>query len=260
MVTPRMSVCLGCIFFLTGHSGHLRADDKRDESTKKRVAYLIDMLASKNKAPKIVGDDSGKEIEGKPMGEIAKAKFDKSYNSDLQAPVYLAMQQLLAEGDIATLDLLRKHKDDNRYSLTIISIENAKNKTVGDISTRVFHAHIFPCKDEMWFMTKDQYGRYPVLGKKSFEEWWEEKKKLGLAKVQLEAIDEMLDFMKKVDVSKAGSWHPEAPRVTATEFEKNRKKNIQILTAVRDTILSTGKPYRPRTCFSWAEDMIALPW
>src|SRR5262245_12347818 len=236
----------------------LLAPEEPDEQTTNRITKLIDMLASRNAAPKIVGDISKREIQGKPMGEIAQAIFDKSYDSNLQVPVYLAMQQLLAEGEVA-LDLLRKHKEDKRYCLSMHSIEDDKNVTVGFICSRIVWAILFPFEDELHFMTKDQYGVYPA-GDHSIEEWWKDKKKVGLARIQIEAIDAMLDFMEKADAKKASPWHPEAKKVPPTEFENRRKKNIRILKAMRETIVSTGKPYRPRTCLAWYEHVIGLPW
>ena len=217
------------------------------------------MLASRNPAPKIIGDVSREEIKGKARGEMAIAVFDKPYDRSLQVPVYLAMQQLLAEEE-AALDLLLDHLDDNRYSLSVHSIEDDKNKTVGDICRRIFWDKIRPFACELHFLTKGGSGEYPPRGEKSHKEWWEGKKKQGLARVQIEAIDAELDFMQKVDARKAVAWHPEAEKVPRVEFEKLRKANIRILKAMRETIQSTGKPYRPRTCLIWFEDVIGLPW
>jgi hypothetical protein len=236
----------------------LLAREKPDRETTKRITHLIGMLASRNPAPKIIGSESRREIRGKPRGEIALAVFDKSYDSGLQVSVYLAMQQLLTEGE-AALDLLLKHQDDKRYCLTVESVEDAENKTVGTICSRIFWADILPFEDELLFMTKSQYGVYPA-GYPSAKKWWKDKKKMGLAKVQVEAIDAMLDFMKKADAKKAVAWHPEAKKVAPAEFEKRRKKNIRILKAIRETILSTGKPYRPRTCLAWYERVLRLRW
>jgi hypothetical protein len=235
----------------------LFANEKPDTETTKRITYLIGMLASRNPAPRIVGDD-GREIRGEPMGDMPRAVFGKSYDRNRQVPAYLAMQQLLAEGEVA-LDLLLKHRDDKRYCLSIKSIGDAKNLTVGTFCSRIFWENIFPLTDELHFMTRDQYRVYPARYR-SVEQWWKDKKKMGLAKVQIEAIDGMLDFMQKADAKKASPYHPEAEKVPPTEFEKRRKKNIRILKAVRETILSTGKPYRPRTCLAWYEDVIGLPW
>src|SRR5262249_49399533 len=112
--------------------------------------------------------------------------------------------------------------------------------------------------NELHFMTKDQYGVYPP-GDPSAKKWWKDKKKMGLAKVQVEAIDAMLDFMQKADAKKATPSHPNAKKVAPAEFEKRRKKNIRILKAIREMILSTGKPYRPRTCLAWYEQVL-LRW
>jgi hypothetical protein len=236
----------------------LFADEKPDEETTQRITHLIGMLASRNPAPKLIGEESKREIRGKPMGETVQAVFHKSYDSNLQVPVYLAMQQLLTEGEPA-LDLLLKHQDDRRYCLSIHSIEDDKNETVASICSRIFWAIVLPLEDELHFMTKDQWRVYPA-GYDSAVAWWKDKKKLGLAKVQIEAIDAMLDFMQKADARKAVPWHPEAEKIPPAEFEKRRKENIRILKAVRETILSTGKPYRPRTCLPWFEYLIGLPW
>jgi hypothetical protein len=236
----------------------LLAGEKPDRETTKRITHLINMLASQNPGPKIIGDESRREIRGKPRGEIALAVFAKSYDKDVQVSVYLGMQQLLAEGE-AALDLLAKHADDRHYCLTMLSMEDAENNTVGTICTRIFWANILPFKDELHFMTKAQNLVYPA-GYPSVKEWWKDKKQSGLAKIQIEAIDAMLDFMHNADAKKATAWHPEARKVPPAKFEKRRKKNIRILKAIRETIRSTGKPYRPRTCLAWYERVLGLPW
>jgi len=228
----------------------LLAGEKSDDQTTKRITHLIGMLASRNAPPRIHGDPR--------KGDWVQIRFDKAYDTNLQVPVYLAMQELLAEEE-AALDLLLKHGDDKRYCLSITHIENDENKTVGEICTRIFWAKILPFQEELHFITKDQWGVYPRSGK-SDKEWWKGKKKHGLAKVQIEAIDAMLDFMKKADVKKASPWHPEAKPVTPREFERGRKKNIRLLKAIRETIVNTGKPYRPSTCNPWYDHIIGLPW
>src|SRR5258708_1372649 len=99
----------------------LFADEKADDEATKRIKHLIGMLASRNAAPRIVGDPG--------KGEDAEITFEKTYDTNLQVPVYLAMQQLLAEGE-AALELLRANANDARYSLSINSI-NDSNLTVG---------------------------------------------------------------------------------------------------------------------------------
>ena len=181
MKTAIISILIPLLGVLGVAAPPLLAGEKPDRETTKRITHLIGMLASRNPAPKIIGDVSRREIRGNPMGEIALAVFDKSYDSDLQVSVYLAMQQLLAEGEVA-LDLLLKHEDDKRYCLTIESMGDAENETVGTICMRIFWANIFPFEDELHFMTKDQYGVYPA-GYPSAKKWWKDKKKIGLAKV-----------------------------------------------------------------------------
>src|SRR5262249_19114287 len=52
-----------------------------------RIKYLINTLASRNAEPKRFGSEPAREI-----------KFDPPYDKNLQVPVYLAVQQLFAEG------------------------------------------------------------------------------------------------------------------------------------------------------------------
>lgn len=257
MKTAVLHIVIPILGLLPVSGPPLLAGEKPHRETTKRITHLINMLASRNPAPKLIGDD-GREIRGKPMGDMVRAVFHKSYDRDLQVSVYLAMQQLLAEGEVA-LDPLLKHADDKRYCLTISSMGDAENQTVGTICTGIFWAHILPFKEEMHFMTKAQYGVYSA-GYTSAKKWWIDKKKIGLATIQVEAIDAMLDFMHKADATKATPWHPEAKKVAPAEFEKRRKKNIRVLNAIRETILSTGKPYRPRTCMRWYERIIGLQW
>ena len=62
---------------------------------------------------------------------------------------------------------------------------------------------------------------------RSVEEWWKNKRRIGLARVQIEAIDAMLDFMQNADVRKAKPWHPEAQNVSPAEFEKRQKRTSE---------------------------------
>src|SRR5262249_52772897 len=64
--------------------------DPDPKETRARVKYLIEMLASKNPAPKITGEMDLRD---------AIIEYSKEYNDSLQVPVYLALHQLLAEGE-----------------------------------------------------------------------------------------------------------------------------------------------------------------
>jgi hypothetical protein len=226
------------------------ADEEGEDETTKRISHLIGMLASRNAPPKIVGDPC--------KGEEAEIHFDKTYDKNLQVPVYLAMQQLLAEGEDA-FDQLLKHGDDKRYCLSVNSL-NDKNITVGEVCQRIFGANIRPWSGEIRFLTKGGGGRTPGAEGKSFKEWWKEKKRIGLAKVQIEVIDADLDFMRKADAKKAVAWHPYAKPVPPAEFESRREANIRVLTAIRESIVRTGKPYRARTIEGSHEYIFGLPW
>jgi hypothetical protein len=197
----RSVICVCSLLGVAVSPAFLFADEKPDDQATKRITHLIEMLASRNTAPRIIGTESKREVGNHPMGEIAQAKFDKAYESNHQVSVYLAMQQLLVEEETA-LDLLLKYTDDKRYCLSLYSMENDNNETVGDVCQRLFRAKILPFESELLFMTKDQRGVYP-WSEKSKKEWWAGKKKRGLAKVQIEAIDAMLAFMRKADAKKA---------------------------------------------------------
>jgi hypothetical protein len=231
------------------------APDESEKNTISRTTHLIEMLGSRNAAPRIVGQDTG----GPPKKwESAEIKFDNSYDKNLQVPVYLAMRQLLLEGESA-LELLDKHTNDERYCLSIDNGDNHENWTVGHICTRIYWAKILPFKYDLHFMTKDQYWVYPDKRGKLYKEW-QEGKKAGLASIQIEAIDATINFLKNANAKNARPWVPYAPKVPPDEFETNRKKNIRMLHAIRETIVSTGKPYHPRTCLWWDERIIGLPW
>jgi hypothetical protein len=228
----------------------LSADEEPDKETTERITHLIGMLGSRNAPPKFVA-----------MALHPEIKFDPPYNKNLQVPVYLAMQQLLAEGD-ACIDLLLKHQDDKGYCLSVYNCvdDYDKNRTVGDICKQIVWAKIRPFQGDLHFMTRGGRGKYPNLKGKSLKKWWERKKKIGLARVQIEAIDAELDFVQKADAKKAEGGIPDAPPLSSAEFEKARKQNLRILKAMRETIRSTGKPYRPRTCINLPEYLIGLPW
>ena len=83
-----------------------------------RIRLLVEMLASKNPAPKL---DYGRLI--------VPAGFDR----EAQAVVYFALQQLLAEGEVP-FDTLISHFDDDRYSLSFSGIQGQGNLDVGGVA------------------------------------------------------------------------------------------------------------------------------
>src|SRR5262249_15271954 len=103
-----------------GPPKHTLKDSDRKEA-RARVKYLIAMLASKNPPP---------AIEGKEKWEDKTITFSKQYDKSLQVPVYLAVQQLLAEDEVA-IDLLLSHTDDKRYSYSVNCL-NDYNVSVSD--------------------------------------------------------------------------------------------------------------------------------
>jgi len=227
-------------------------DDPHPEETRARVKYLIEMLASKNPRPKITGEKWETD---------AIVKYPKEYNDSLQVPVYLALQQLLVEGEGA-FDQLLAHTDDKRYSLTIKRIEQFYNRSVSDVCKSIVERNLHCCHPELHLITRGGWYSYPNL--ESFEgslaKWWQKNKTRGLAALQIESIDDTIAFMRHLDARTAPPWHAQAEQFPIDKFNRLRDENVRILQAVRQSIVHTGKPYRPVILDGWSSKIIALPW
>jgi hypothetical protein len=250
MTTRKCSGFIPCISLIAAAvlPGSLFADEFDDEVASKRIKHLIGMLASRNAPPRIVGD-------GKMKADIT---FEKTYDRNLQGPVFLAMQQLLAEDEAALDQLWKPDEGNKRYCLSVTIFDLDYNETVGGICGRIIRAKLYPFEAELHFMTRGQ--GVDLIGEKPARKWWESRKKLGLAKVQIEAIDRMIKFVEKLDYKDASPEHPAAEKMSRKKFERRRKANTRILKAMRETIIRTGQPYRPKTCFDTHEHILGLPW
>src|SRR5688572_24647111 len=102
------------VLFLAGVAP-LGAEEPRERERRARIEYLIELLASTNRAPDVRGDAS--------RGQDHTITFPKDYDRSLQVPVYLAMKELLAE-DEASMDLLLAYQGDERYSFSVNSTED----------------------------------------------------------------------------------------------------------------------------------------
>ncbi|MBI1914496.1 MAG: hypothetical protein HYS12_07130 [Planctomycetes bacterium] len=222
------------------------------DQTRARVKYLIEMLVSKNPAPKITGELDERD---------AIIEYSKEYNDSLQVPVYLALQQLLAEGEGA-FDQLLAHTDDNRYSFTVKWTEQFYNRSVSDVCKSIVERNLRCCNPELHLITRGGPDPYPNLEPfgGSLAKWWQKNKKRGLAALQIESIDDTIAFMRHLDGRTAVPWHPEAERRPINEFNRLRDENVRILKAIRQYIVQTGKPYRPKILDGWPSEIIALPW
>jgi hypothetical protein len=222
------------------------------KETRDRVRYLINVLASKNTAPAIKGNPR--------MGEDAVIRFSKKYDKSLQVPVYLALQQLLAEGEGA-FDLLLAHTGDNRYSFSVNSISDY-NVTVSEACRSIVWRNILCFEPELHILTRSQFGLYPKPGEaRSLANWWRKNRHRGLANLQIEAIVASIAFFRKVDGKTAPPWHPEAERLPIKMFNRLREDNLRILKAIRQYIVDKGEPYRPKTLLrGWPNYLFGLPW
>lgn len=230
-----------------------RCEDRDAKESAARIRHLIGLLASKNPAPRIEGDASG--------GDDPEIRFDSQYDKTAQVPVYLALNQLLSEGEGA-FELLLQHSDDKRYAFSVNSYHDY-NVTVGGACEKIVYRNIVCFEPEMHVITRSQFGLYPPreqMQGQSLREWWEKNKRRGLNTIQVEAMDTMIAFMQEVDGRTAPPWHPAAEPLPLEEFNRFRDKNLQTLKSMRHTILSTGKPLTAKTIEGHVTYFFGLPW
>jgi hypothetical protein len=208
-----------------------------------RIRALVEMLASKNTAP---------------TGGGGRLDYPKDYDKSNQAIVYLAMQQLLAEGS-AALETLLNHRDDKRYSYTNHDGSGDYNHSVGDACNQVMWRNVLCYDLEIYLLTMDQCKIDPWSGK-DFAVWLKDNKDRPLWELQTEAIDRAIKFFETVDPEKAAATHPDAQKLPAEVFEQRRKANIEILRSMRASINTNKQPYRPRTIDNYWNNMRDLPW
>jgi hypothetical protein len=235
----------------------LRGDVEKEPENVVRIKHLIELLASKNKAPKVRGNIN--------EGDDEDISFPKSYDKSLQVPVYLAVKELLNE-DEAVIDLLLAHRNDDRYSFSVNFANRDFNVTVARACRDIVDRKISCYEPEMEFISKGQYGvRYPDLDPqadhdKAWKTWWNKNKKRGLATLQIEAIDSMIEFMTKADGRTATPIHPDAEPLPIKEFNRKREQNLRKLKAIRQYIVDSKTPYHPTALFDDAMYIFGLPW
>ncbi len=243
-----LAMIVGVTGFVT--SSAVGTEDARDQERVASVAYLVEMLASRNAAPPIKGDGEQEDRE---------IHFPKEYDKALQVPVYLAMQQLLAEGEIA-LDALFAHAEDDRYSFSVNSYED-RNVSVSEGCRLIADRILFPFASELRVISRQQYGIYPKLqNDQTLAGWWKANKGRGLAAIQVEAIDATIRFLERADRTKVASVYGDAPPLPAKKFERDRQENLRILRRIRKQIKETKEPYVSRRLFDETEDIYGLPW
>lgn len=230
---------------------------RESERTRKRVEALIEQLASRNAAPPVRGDAS--------VGDDETIDFPATYDKTLQTPVFCAYKALLAEDD-AAIDILIEHTGDKRYSYSVNSISD-RNVTVGAACEEIASAMFIGFESELEVISRGQFGLFPTADPfdksnqlPSVVEYWKKNKELGLAKIQLLAIDEMLEYFRNANGETEPPWHPEAARLELSEFNRRRDANIRTLLAIRRYVSETGKRYKTTQIDGAHNCMFGLPW
>lgn len=229
------------------------ADERRDRESLARVKYLIEMLASKNAAPVVKG-----KLD---KGEDEEITFPKTYDNAAQVPVYLAVQQLLSEGEMA-IDPLLDHAKDKRYSFSVNFSNRDFNVGVSEACKMIAEAIVFGFEAELHVLSRSQFSdaHESFMGDLSFERWWRKNKKKGLVDAQLKAVDAMTAYMKSVNGKTASTVHPEAERLPLKEFNQLREDNLRILKAIRESIADRKEPYRAKSLDDQNNYLFGLPW
>ncbi len=227
------------------------------DPTRKRVESLIEQLASANSAPTVNGNARD--------GDDQVVRFPEKYDKQLQVPVYCAFQALLAEED-AAIDLLLEHSEDARYSYSVNTYADY-NVSVGDACKNIATAMLIGFENELHVVSRSQFAVFPLedpSGKSKqppdLLDYWRQHRDLGVPKVQVQAIEAMLEYFRNADGKTAYPWHPEAEPLELREFNRLRDDNIETLTAIRRYVNETGKRYRTNRIDGAHDCIFGLPW
>jgi hypothetical protein len=229
---------------------------EKNDPARKRVELLIEQLASRNAAPIVRGNAR--------RGEGQTIRFPETFDKELQIPVYSAMQALLAEDDIA-IDILMEHFDDVRYSYSVNTYADY-NVSVGRACTILATQMLIGFEDELSVVSRSQFGVFPPDSTDENDspttvlDYWKKHRDLGAAKIQVQAIDAMLEYFRTADSKTEPPWHPDAQRLETAEFNRRRDENIKSLTAIRRFISDTGRRYRTNRTNGTHDALYGFPW
>jgi hypothetical protein len=173
--------------------GHAAGEQKAERDAK-AVAKMVEDIASRNKAPKIV--DLPNEWPRKVP------RFPKSYDWKEQERVYKALAKLYKDTSVELWEELVRKAGDRRYSLTIVSQQsgNSRNDTVGNVCRRlaydrlidVFQRHM-PAWPERcgWTVRLD-------VGIEDLAAWRKKRNDKSLYQLQIEVCERALKEVQKV--------------------------------------------------------------
>ncbi len=177
--------------------------EEKTDPARQRVEVLIEQLASRNPAPIVRGNAR--------RGEDQTIRFPETFDKKLQIPVYSAMQALLAEDDIA-IDILMEHLDDMRYSYSVNTYADY-NVSVGRACEILATQMLTGFEDELLVVSRSQFGVFPPDSAGENEspttvlDYWKKHRDLGAAKIQVQAIDAMLEYFRTADSKTEPPWH-----------------------------------------------------
>ena len=208
-----------------------------------RIRVLVELLASRNTVCGYMLD-----------------RFPKSYDRKAQAVVYLAIQQLLAEGSTA-FDTLIEHFDDKRYCYTYAAPDAEYNRTVGQTCSLIMDNLIHSITNEQ----NERFAMEPAdPSDKSLADWWKRNRHRPLWEIQVAGIDGAIALMERVRRDKTRLPWRLAEFLSPEVFESHRKDNLRILKGLRASIVAVKEPYRPKSLDKWLDDkyepFLGLPW
>jgi hypothetical protein len=207
-----------------------------------RIRVLVELLASKNTV-------SGRSLD----------RFPQNFDRNAQVIVYLAIQQLLAEGSTG-FDTLIEHFNDKRYSYTYAAPDAEYNCTVGEACAGIMVRCIKCYNLEIHLITEEQYRLAPDFNDENPAVWWKRNRHRPLWEIQIDAIDRAIALMETVRRDKTKMpW-----RFAVELFESRRKDNLRILKEMRASIAARKEAYRPKSLDKRLDEpyepMLGLPW
>jgi hypothetical protein len=235
------------LMLLTAPQSTAFSDSPQADGDQQRIRVLVELLASKNK------------LAGRSLG----GGFPRDYDRNAQAVVYLAIQQLLAEGSTA-FDVLIEHRGDNRYCYTYAAPDSEYNSTVGEACVGIMMRCVWCYSGEIYYITTEQNDLAPDFAKEDIATWWKRNRHRPLWSIQVDAIDREIALMERVRREKTRVHWRLAEELTPEVFESRRKENLELLKGMRASILARKEAYRPKSLERSREDpyepIIGLPW
>jgi hypothetical protein len=221
-----------------------KAADPSKKADEHRIRVLVELLASKNKPPK-------------------SYPFPASYDKNAQVIVYLAIQQLLAEGSVG-FDTLIGHFNDTRYSYTFALPDDECPETVGMVCQSIMWRCIECYGNEIHYIASEQWELSPEFGKPNLADWWKRNRSRPLWEIQVEGIDREIAFMEKASFKTTHRHWRLREFVPPAVFESHRKDNLRILKEMRASIVAQKVAYRPKSFEGRLDEpydpMLGLPW